>query len=162
MTTPRSEWRGRRVDVGGGHRRVIPGSFRAEMSRENIELVERYIDAFNRRDLDTLDALNDPDMELDWSASRGVDAAVYRGADAVMGFYAEWFALFEQIAIKPESFIESGESIVVPSRSRFTGRDGLELATHAAGLLTVRDRRIVLVRLYQEVEQALADLERPQ
>jgi len=132
------------------------------MSPKNVELVESYIDAFNRRDLDTLRALTHPDSELDWSASRGVDAGIYRGAEAVMGFYAEWFALFEQIAIEPESFIDAGESVVVPSRSTFTGRDGLELTTRAAGLLTVRDRRIVLIRLYQEAAPALKDIADPE
>jgi ketosteroid isomerase-like protein len=81
------------------------------MSLQNVELAESYIDAFNRRDLDRLGALNDPEMELDWSASRGVDAGVYRGAEAVMGFFAEWLALFERIAIEPESFIDAGESV---------------------------------------------------
>jgi hypothetical protein len=41
------------------------------MSQENVEIAERGLDAFNQRDLEALRALNDPDVELDWSASRG-------------------------------------------------------------------------------------------
>jgi ketosteroid isomerase-like protein len=51
------------------------------MSQENIDVVRRSLDAYSRRDLKTMRVLNDPDVELDWSASRGALAGVYRGLD---------------------------------------------------------------------------------
>ena len=35
------------------------------MSQENVEIVRQSLDAFSQRDIDTLRALNDPDMVLD-------------------------------------------------------------------------------------------------
>jgi ketosteroid isomerase-like protein len=34
------------------------------MSQENVEIVTRALDAYGRRDLELLRALNDPDVEL--------------------------------------------------------------------------------------------------
>jgi trypsin len=49
------------------------------MSQQNVELIRRSTDAFNRRDLDGM--LEDwaPDAVLDWSNARTFDAGVYRG-----------------------------------------------------------------------------------
>jgi limonene-1,2-epoxide hydrolase len=46
------------------------------MSQENVEIVRRAIEAFNREDFDA--ALQDaaPDMALDWSHSRGPNAGM--------------------------------------------------------------------------------------
>ena len=46
------------------------------MSQENVELAQRMIDAYNHRDLAGLRAVFDTDSELDWSASKGVEAGV--------------------------------------------------------------------------------------
>jgi hypothetical protein len=39
------------------------------MSQENVELVRKSMIAFAERDVDALRELNDPEVELDWSAS---------------------------------------------------------------------------------------------
>ena len=43
---------------------------------DNAEIVRKTLDAYSRRDIEALRALNHPDMELDWSASRGSLAGV--------------------------------------------------------------------------------------
>jgi ketosteroid isomerase-like protein len=125
------------------------------MSEENIEIARRSIDAYNRRDLDVLRALNHPDVELDWSASMGPDAGVYRGFEAVLRLYAGYFDAFEEIVVEPECFIDAGESVVVPNVSRSRGRNGIEVFARSTFTLTVRDGKLARVRLFQETEQAL-------
>ena len=121
------------------------------MSQENVEIVQRSIDAYNRRDLDALRSLNDPDTEFDWSASLGPEAGVYRGIDAVMGLHATYFDTFAEIIIEPECFIDAGDSVVVPNGSRSKGRDGIEVYTRdVAFVFTVRDGRITRFCLYQD------------
>jgi hypothetical protein len=39
------------------------------VSQENVEVVRRFIDAFNRRDLDAASRYFDPEVEVDWSRS---------------------------------------------------------------------------------------------
>jgi len=43
------------------------------MPEENVEVVRRAIGAYNRRDFETIRALDHPEVELDWSASRGLE-----------------------------------------------------------------------------------------
>jgi ketosteroid isomerase-like protein len=58
------------------------------MSQENVEMARRSLVAFNRRDFEALRTLNNPDVELDWSASRGLEAGVYRGWEGRDGIEA--------------------------------------------------------------------------
>jgi hypothetical protein len=39
-------------------------------------------------------------MELDWSASRGFQAGVYRGFDEALRFYAQYFEAFHEIVFE--------------------------------------------------------------
>jgi ketosteroid isomerase-like protein len=69
------------------------------MSQENVEVVRRSLDAFSQRDVDTMRALNDPNLVLDWSASGGWLAGVYHGFDDAMRFYEGYFEAFDTTVI---------------------------------------------------------------
>jgi ketosteroid isomerase-like protein len=125
------------------------------MSQENVEVVRASLDAYRRRDTVTLRALNHPDMELDWSASRGFQAGIYRGFDEALRFYDEYFAAFDTIIFEPLSFIDVDDSVVVPNVAHQRGRDGIEVTARSALVFTVRDRRISRICLYQRQEDAL-------
>jgi ketosteroid isomerase-like protein len=125
------------------------------MSQENVDVAQRCIDAYNGRDLEALRALNDPDLEVDWSASRGVEAGVYRGIDAALRFYQGYFDAFEEIIIEPDRFMDAGESVVIPNVSRSRGREGIEVLARSAIVITVRGRKVTRLCLYQETEEAL-------
>ena len=53
------------------------------MSQENVEIVRRSIDTWNRRDLTTWLASWHRDAEIDWSHPRGPLKGVYRGRGQV-------------------------------------------------------------------------------
>jgi len=125
------------------------------MSQENVEVVRNSILAFNRRDLEALQALNHPDVQVDWSASRGLEAGVYRGWKDVARFYRTFFETFEEVEVEPDRFIESGDSVVVPNRSQSRGRDGIETPARSTLVFEVRRGRIARVCLYQETQEAL-------
>jgi ketosteroid isomerase-like protein len=126
------------------------------MSQENVEVVRRAIDAFNRRDLDAAIWDNDPDVEVDWSRSRGVEAGVYRGQEATRVFWNTFLDMFERVVVSPDEFIESGEHVLVPNLTRLWGRDGVAVEAHSVSVVTLRDGRILRWRLYQERAEALA------
>ena len=98
---------------------------------------------FNRRDLDAATRSSAPDIEVDWSRSRGVEAGVYRGQRAARDFWNQFLDMFQQVTVTAEEFIELGDQVVVPSRTRLCGRDGIEVQTRSAYVVTFRDRRIV-------------------
>jgi ketosteroid isomerase-like protein len=125
------------------------------MSQENVDVVRQSLDAYGRRDIEALRALNHPDLELDWSASRGFQAGVYRGFDDALRFYTEYYDAFEETVIEPERFIDAGEVVVVPNIAHQRGRDGIEVSARSTMAFTVRNRKIIRLCLYQETAEAL-------
>ena len=125
------------------------------MSSENVEVVKQSLDAYNRRDFDAMRAVSDPDVEVDWSASRGLEADVYRGMDEVLRFYRNFFEAFEKSEIEAFDFIESGDSVVVPNIARMRGRDGIEITARSAFVFEIRAGRVTRIRLYQDTQEAL-------
>jgi ketosteroid isomerase-like protein len=125
------------------------------MSQENVEIARQAIDSYIRRDVEALRAVADPDMELDWSASRGWLAGVYRGVDEALRFYEGYFEAFEEIVLAPDRFIDAGESVVVPNVAHQKGRDGIGVSARSTLVFTIRNRKLIRVCLYQETQQAL-------
>src|SRR5882757_367278 len=115
------------------------------MSQENVEIARRALDAYTRRDLEALRASADPDIELDWSASMGWLADVYRGLDETLRFYQGYFEAFDTIVIEADRFIDAGESVVVPNVAHQTGRDGVAVSARSTLVFTIRNRKIVRI-----------------
>jgi uncharacterized protein len=125
------------------------------MSQENVEVVRGAIDAYNRRDFEAIRALNHAQVEVDWSASRGLEARIYQGQEEVMRFMQSFLGMFEQVKMEPDRFIESGDSVVVPNCAYLRGRDGIETVARSTIVFEVRSGRIARMRLYQETREAL-------
>jgi ketosteroid isomerase-like protein len=117
---------------------------RRAMSRETVEIVRRSIDALNRRDLDAAFRYLDPEIDVDWSLFRGLEAGGYREEPAARGFW-----------ITPLEFIDAGDRVIVPNSTLLCGRDGVEAVARSAPVVTVRSGRIVAWTLYQEKADAL-------
>jgi ketosteroid isomerase-like protein len=124
------------------------------MPEKNVEVVRCAIDAFNRRDLEAWEALSHPDVEVDWTASRGLEAGVYRGHEETDRFLRT-FDLFERVVLEPERFIDAEDSVVVPNTSRFTGRNGIETVARSHLVYDLRDGRVERICLYQDGAEAL-------
>jgi ketosteroid isomerase-like protein len=129
------------------------------MSQQNVEIVQRHIAAYNRRDFESLRELSDHEMEVDWSASRGLEAGVYRGLEEVLRFYQAFLNMFEQVDVQPNRFIKSGDSVIVPNTAYVRGRDGVETVARSTLIFEVRSRLVARICLYQEMHEALEALE---
>jgi ketosteroid isomerase-like protein len=125
------------------------------MSQENVKLVRRTIDAYNRRDRDTLHALSHPDVEIDWSASIGPEPRIYRGREQAADFYDNFLGMFERVHLVPECFIEAGDAVVVPNSAQLRGRDGIKTVARSTLVYELRGGLIARVCLYQETADAL-------
>src|SRR3954452_1197493 len=131
------------------------------MSQEILEIAREAHEAFNRPDLGVfeLDAFYrfaDPDLVVDWSRSAGLEAGIYRGEAATRRFWSTFFDAFERVVVEPLEFIRRGESVVIPHHLRARGRDGLEVEAHSTVVVTIRDGRIIELRLYRQTAEALA------
>ena len=125
------------------------------MSEENVEVVKRGIAAYNRRDYEGLLRVSHPNLELDWSASLGLEARVYQGGEEVLRFYEHYFDTFEEVEMRPERFIESGDWVVVPNTAHMRGRDGIQTVARSTFAFEVRGGLITRICLYQELQEAL-------
>jgi len=125
------------------------------VSRENVEVVRRHRDAFNRRDLDRILQTYAPDAEVDFSRSPGVEAGIFRGRQEIREFWSTFVETWEQMIVSEDEYIDCGETVVAPARTHFWGRDGIEVEAYAAFVVTLRDGLIVHWRLFRERAEAL-------
>jgi len=120
-----------------------------------VEIVRQALDAYARRDIEAMRRLNSADVVLDWSASHGWLAGVYRGWDEVMRFYADYFDIFESIRIEAEAYMPAGDSVVVPNIAYQRGRDGIEVTARGTFVFRLREGKLRTIRLYQDLPEAL-------
>jgi ketosteroid isomerase-like protein len=121
----------------------------------NVEIVRSAIDALNRDDIDAAMRLGDPQVEVDWSRSRGLIPGIHRGLEAARAFWSSLYETFESVTVFPEEYIEHGQHVLVPNRTRFRGRDGIEVDTRSTVVVTLRDGLILRWVLFQERQDAL-------
>src|SRR6059058_155820 len=98
------------------------------MSQENVEIVRRAIDAFNRRDFDAAFEDTAPGCELDMSRAVGPIHGVFR-IDQFQGVLADFAENWESLRLEPHEFIEAGDDMGVPWTLHGRGRDGIEVVT---------------------------------
>src|SRR5213083_3794761 len=99
------------------------------MSQENVEIVRRSTDAYNRRDLDGM--LEDwaPDAVLDWSNARAFDAGVYRGHGEIRAFVEGFLAAWDEIRFEiVDGPVEVEDGLLITENvACMRGRDGIEV-----------------------------------
>jgi ketosteroid isomerase-like protein len=124
------------------------------MSQENVEIVRRAYEAFNRRDFDA--ALADVDDEVSWAPIFSVETALLEGKDAVRAAWARQFEAFD-VSIEPEEISSLDESRVIVV-ARWTGRgsaSGAPFATTGVQICTIREGRLVRLDSYPSKDKAL-------
>jgi ketosteroid isomerase-like protein len=124
-----------------------------------VELTRRWVDAWNRRDVDALMALLAP--EAAWDAV-AVGYEHLRGRTAIRAFIEEWLRPYEEFKLELEELLDLGNGVafmVVDSTGRLVGGRGiLQLRFAFAGIYD--GGRIVSVTGYTDVHEARAAAER--
>ena len=125
------------------------------MSQKNVEIVRRVINAWNRRDLQTLMAPYRSDAEVDWSRSEGPFKGVYRGHDGVQTFWDLLWSMFEKGHLETHEFRQMGSDVVVPNTAHFRGREGIEVSARTVLVFTLERGQITRLRLFPDLNEAL-------
>ena len=124
------------------------------MSQENVEIVRRSFEVFNRGDVDAAFEDFAPDFELDLSRAIGIDRGTYNLAQfrrLTESFAETW----ESNRLVADELIDAGEHVVVPFTNRLRGRDGIEVQARGTWLCTIRDGLVVRICLYQDKREAI-------
>jgi ketosteroid isomerase-like protein len=124
------------------------------------DLLRQVYDALARRDFDILAGIADPDFEMDLT-DRVLNPATYRGAEGLARFLEEVDELWASMDLDVEQVLERGDEVLAVLRVRLQGRgSGVELRDRIAQLWTLRDGKLVRMRLLQDADAALAEFER--
>ena len=132
------------------------------MSSENVEIVRRASEAFNIDDPEAAIALLDPDVE--WTLpAHFPDAETWRGRDRVVEGLRSMASSFDSLNLEVHELIDAGDRVValvhIQGRAAVTGLDlsGMGVDGH---IWTLRDGRVVAVRMYGGTGDALAEIGR--
>jgi ketosteroid isomerase-like protein len=126
------------------------------MSQENVEVITRMFDAWNRGDMDALADVFDAEVEVRPALSTFLASPVYRGHDGVVAWYAETFEPWAQMTAEPRGFVDAGDRmvVVVGLSARVPGGE-VDMDAEIAHVVTVREGRIVQLDGYDRPEAAL-------
>jgi ketosteroid isomerase-like protein len=131
------------------------------MSQENIEIVRRAFETFNRGGPEAVIAEGFWSTELVWDFSpSGIPGlGVYRGHDEVRSFFADdWFQAFpfEEWEVELDELIDNGDQVIAMSRQRGRGAtSGVGAELEQAHIFTFRDGVTVHVESYLDRVKAL-------
>jgi ketosteroid isomerase-like protein len=126
------------------------------MSRENMELVRRWAQAFNERDMNALDDLTGPDFEFFPYLATLIETTVYRGHDGLRSYFADADAAWETIQVRLDEVREVDDRTVSSGELHGKGRaSGLEVRVPLAWVGESRDGRVVRLETYTSKEAAL-------
>jgi ketosteroid isomerase-like protein len=84
------------------------------MSQENINIVLRCVEAFDRGDYEAALQALDPGIEYD--LSHFPDGRVYRGRDGVREAFRIWLGTWEDYRQERDELIDAGDDVIVPTR----------------------------------------------
>ena len=127
------------------------------MSQENVEIVRRFFEAWNRRNLKAwLDCCH-PEVEFDWSRSRGPLKGLYHGHAGLESFWDNWIT-FEAVRLEAHDFIDGGTEIAVPNMGHIRARQGIEVVARSTFVFTLENGQITRFRMFQERAEALEAL----
>ena len=127
------------------------------MSQENLEVVQRVIQRFADQDIRAALKDIDPEATLDWSDSDALDSGVYIGHAGWRAFMqARDDALGERSFETAEVLTPAADTVIVVGRVRETGRaSGAAVETRGATVWTLRDGKVICLKIYQSSHDAL-------
>jgi ketosteroid isomerase-like protein len=122
------------------------------MSQENVEVVRKLYESLNRRDWDGLAEVCDSDVELRGTIGGLEESRLIRGVDGIRRVTErELTEVWEEHLIKPETFLEAGEQVIVLQREYQRGKSsGVEVVADLAVVIDLRAGRVVRIQPYMD------------
>jgi ketosteroid isomerase-like protein len=124
------------------------------MSQEDLEIVRRTIEAFNRDGVEA--AIEYLGVDIDWVAPpEWLEESVYRGHEGIRRIAAQWTENFDQYRLSIEELIDVGDRVLalLVQRGRIK-ESGDPIEQRIGHVWEVRDGKGVHVEVYFSWEQA--------
>ena len=124
------------------------------MSQEDVEVVRRTYEAFDRREV-YLD-IWDPKVEFRPAMAGAVEGKVYRGHSELRHYFDDLFESFSQVRVDNPEFRDLGDRVLVLYSLRVQGHDSdLAIDQPGAALYELRDGKIVWASSFLSQTEAL-------
>jgi ketosteroid isomerase-like protein len=121
-----------------------------------VELAGQVMHALARRDVSSVIALTDPEVEWHSFFAELGDEGVYRGHDRMRQYVRDVNDAWEIVRADVDDTLGVGDIAVLIGRIHYRGRhSGIETETPAGWMLKFRHGRAVCIRAFREPEQAL-------
>jgi ketosteroid isomerase-like protein len=130
------------------------------MSRENVETVQRAVEAWNADDLGAFLAQLDADVEWNPAIQPGLEgkATTYRGPDGAREIWGQDRGeAWERLTNRPHEFRDLGDSVLALGHLELTARTtGIEFSQEVGEVFDLRAGKIVRIRDFLTHAEALA------
>ncbi|HEX4732874.1 MAG TPA: nuclear transport factor 2 family protein [Thermoleophilaceae bacterium] len=124
------------------------------MSEQNVEAVQAFIDAYNRRDFDVAVEAFDPAVE--WVLPERQSSDSGRGPGAVIRFWKGIDETFEDLQLRPQEHLDAGDCVATRLRHHGRARSGVEIDTELYHqVVTFRDGMMVRIEYFASWPEAL-------
>jgi ketosteroid isomerase-like protein len=141
------------------------------MGESDVSELRSLYESFNRREVEGLARVMDPEIEIDQTEDLAYAAALlkvlgprfmilsagYRGVEEVVGLFQTVWEISEWFEVVPLEFIQMGDLVVVPlllrAKARYSGHEGEAETAH---LWTMAEGRAVRLRVFPTRSDAVA------
>jgi ketosteroid isomerase-like protein len=125
------------------------------MSRQNVEIMQAAMEAFNRRDGEGFGALLASDAEI-VPVRAALEGTVYRGADAAAQYCAAVDESWENLSWEVEEIRDGDSWVLALGRIRGSGRgSGAAIDARAGWVARFREGLVTSFHTYAERSEAL-------
>jgi hypothetical protein len=125
------------------------------MSEENVEIVRRAVEAFNKGGLEAAGEFFADDVEFHEPPEQPAPR-VARGPDEVREMWGEFESAWAEHRSEPEEMRAVGENrVLLLSVEHFRGRDGVDVSAPWGAVLTIRDGKIARWQAFWDRRKAL-------
>jgi ketosteroid isomerase-like protein len=123
------------------------------VSQENVEVVRRAVEAFNRREL----LLDDLDPEVEWiEDQRFPGAETFHGPAGVERSVRKWWEAWSELTMHLVEVIDLGDRVVVAGRTQARGHGSdVSVTAEFGGVYEFRRGKVVRVQVLGGRAEAL-------
>jgi ketosteroid isomerase-like protein len=130
------------------------------VSTENLETVQRVLEAFNEKGVDGVIPYIDAEFVAVTPPDLASEPDTYRGRDGIRRWFDSFYEVMDEIRWEPREFHEAGDRVLVEFTLRARGKTtGLDFGQNAVMLWELRDDKATRVDLYPTLDEAKAAAE---
>ena len=125
------------------------------MSQENVEIVRRWIDLFNRRDIEALVSLTEPGFEMK-SLLVAIESDARGYAEFPHAYFEQIDDAYEHFQSVPDEFIDAGAAVLVVTHLEWRGkRSGAYGQTPIVAAFWLRDGKVYREETFTDRAEAV-------